>query len=205
MFYHAASDRYIQPGQSFTLGQVQYPSNWLQHATASDKEALGISEVQVAGSHNDPLYYNNTEILSNGVLTKTSTAKTDLSQIKTQLKNQVDSTAGSARTSYLSQGDHVIREYDQAYAEAVAFKDAGYPAEAIPLSVSCWATASVTTATAAADNIIAAGNFLKLKLDQIREARLIGKAGIDSATTVTELKDAYDSSVAAIGALRNVG
>ncbi len=204
MYYIAASDRYLQPGQSFVLGDVQYPSNWLSTVSAGEKAALGITKVQVVGEHNDPTFYNNSEVLSNGVLTKSSAVKADLTQAKNGIKNLIDSVAGSARNSYLSQGDHVIREYDQAYSEANTFKDAGYPVGDVPLSVSCWATASSITAQAAADSIIAQGNFLKLKLDQIREARLIGKASIDAATTVEDILAAKQTALEALGALTNV-
>ncbi len=204
MYYHAASDRYIQPGQSFTLGEVQYPSNWLTTVSTAEKAAIGLVEVQVVGEHKDPTYYNNSEVLFHGVLTKSYTERADLTPAKTQIKNLIDSVAGSARASYLSQGEHVIREYDQAYSEALAYKDAGYPVSPVPLSVSCWATASATTNTAAADNIIAQGDFLKLKLDQIREVRLVSKAAIDSASTVSELIDSKNSALIALEALRNV-
>jgi hypothetical protein len=204
MFYHAASDRYLLPYYSFTLGEVQYPSTWLTTVSEAEKLEKGITEVTISGIHLDSLYYINTETLSNGVLTKNSTARTDLDPIKSKLKGQVDAIAGNVRNSYLSQGDHVLREYDQAYDEAVAFKDAGYPAGSVPLSVSCWATASSSTATVAADDIIAAGDAMKLKLNQIREARLIGKANIEAATNVTDLKSSYDAAVSAINTLRNI-
>lgn len=201
MFYHAASDTYILEGRPFTLGETQYPANWLNFP--ENREALGITEVTVSGSHGDPLYYNNTESLGNGVLTLVSTEKTDLVGVKTSHKNTIDSLAGSIRLSYLSQGEHVIREYDQAYDEAKTYKAAGYSGN-VPVAISCWATASGMTNAEATDNIIAQGDFLKAKLDQIRSERLIGKSQIDAAADVTALKAAFDTCKSNLELLRNV-
>ena len=67
---------------------LQYPRNWINLATDSEKSAIGLIEVTYSGSHGDQDYYINSESApvydaSAGtvVITKSSTAK-DLATLK---------------------------------------------------------------------------------------------------------------------------
>lgn len=43
MPYVLPGNRKVSPDQSFVLNDIQYPPNWLRHATQADKDALGIT------------------------------------------------------------------------------------------------------------------------------------------------------------------
>lgn len=75
MFYHAASDTYIQHGQPFVLAGIQYPANWLNLASPSDKQAAGLTEVSTSGSPGNPNEFFVSENLVNGVRVITNTPK----------------------------------------------------------------------------------------------------------------------------------
>jgi hypothetical protein len=203
-YYHTETDGYFSSEMPFVLNGNQYPAGWLESALAIEIQALGLREIETVGTHKDPFYYTNTESLNKGVLTKSSTPKTNLTEVKKELKRQIDEAAGVIRNSYISAGEHVIREYDRAYAEAVEYKNAGYPASPVPLAISCWAKAINVSNTYAADNIITQGKFLQTVLDRIREIRLTHKASIDGATTVDKLISVHSIALAKLNALKNV-
>ena len=78
---------------------IQYPRNWLNLATDSEKTSVGFIEVTYTGSHKDSEYYNNGESApvydaSKGtvVITKSSTAK-DLANLKSSKKESASSNA----------------------------------------------------------------------------------------------------------------
>lgn len=75
MFYHAATDTYVNEGQPFTLNGIQYPANWLQLATPADKEAAGLTEVSTSGTRGDEKEFFVNESLVNGVRVITNTPK----------------------------------------------------------------------------------------------------------------------------------
>ena len=75
MFYHAATQTYINPGQAFVLAGIQYPANWLELASASDKQAAGLSEVSTSGTRADERYFFVTEELVDGVRVITNLPK----------------------------------------------------------------------------------------------------------------------------------
>ena len=80
---------------------IQYPRNWLNLASDSEKASVGFIEVTYSGSHKSGEYYNNSESApvydaSKGtvVITKSSTAK-DLATVKTEKKTTASSNAYS--------------------------------------------------------------------------------------------------------------
>lgn len=75
MFYHAATQTYVNTGQPFTLAGIQYPANWLELASASDKQAAGLTEVSTSGSRADERYFFVTEELVDGVRVITNLPK----------------------------------------------------------------------------------------------------------------------------------
>lgn len=81
MFYRSESDQYINEGMPFTIGNVDYPANWLNLSTPEEKTALGLEEVVTVGERKDDRYYWVSESLSGATLTITSTPK-DLDVVK---------------------------------------------------------------------------------------------------------------------------
>ena len=78
---------------------IQYPRNWLNLASDSEKASVGFIEVTYSGSHKDSEYYNNAESApvydaSKGtvVITKSSTAK-NLADLKTSKKEGANTNA----------------------------------------------------------------------------------------------------------------
>ena len=81
---------------------IQYPRNWLNLASDSEKASVGFIEVTYTGSHKDGEYYDNAESsavynASAGtvVITKSSSAK-NLADLKTNKKNASSSNAYSS-------------------------------------------------------------------------------------------------------------
>ena len=84
---------------------LQYPRNWLNLASDSEKASVGFIEVTYTGSHKDGEYYNNAESApvydaSKGtvVITKSSTAK-NLADLKEGKKTDASNSAYSALQS----------------------------------------------------------------------------------------------------------
>ncbi len=84
---------------------LQYPRNWINLATDSEKSAIGLIEVTYSGSYKDSNYYDNTESspvydASKGtvVITKSSTAK-DLATLKTSKITEIEDSTNSAMRS----------------------------------------------------------------------------------------------------------
>ena len=77
MFYHPASNQHIREGNPFTIDGVQYPSQWLNHSTPQDKEALGLVEVTTVGTREDDRLYYVTEELVGAELRITNSRKSD--------------------------------------------------------------------------------------------------------------------------------
>jgi hypothetical protein len=84
---------------------LQYPRNWLNLASDSEKASVGFIEVTYTGSHKDGEYYNNAESApvydaSKGtvVITKSSTAK-NLADLKEGKKTDASASAYSALQS----------------------------------------------------------------------------------------------------------
>lgn len=80
-YFHRETCSYIFIGQPFVIGDVQYPSNWLELATDDEITDLGLSKVITVGERKDSRYYDNVESLEGKSLTITAIAK-DSSAIK---------------------------------------------------------------------------------------------------------------------------
>ena len=94
MFYSKQYDKYIAEGTAFTLGEVQYPSNWLNCASAKEKAEAGLVEVTVVGSPANDAYYWVSTTLENGVMIYVNTPK-ELSAVQETAASQVKSSAYS--------------------------------------------------------------------------------------------------------------
>lgn len=94
MFYSSTDGQYIQEGQAFTIGDVQYPNNWLNLSTPEDKVAIGLEEVIATNSPANDQYYWVSSTLDKATLTYTNTPK-DLTSVKSNALSTVNSTAYS--------------------------------------------------------------------------------------------------------------
>jgi len=75
MWYHDKTNTYIGIGTDFILNGIKYPSNWLQLATENDILEIGLLPVTTIGTRGDDKYFDNKEVMSNGVIQITSTLK----------------------------------------------------------------------------------------------------------------------------------
>ena len=110
---------------------IQYPRNWLNLATDSEKTSVGFIEVTYSGTHKSPDYYDNIESApvydaSKGtvVITKSSTAK-DLATLKSSKKQ---SASGTAYGNILPTDWYVVRKSENS--------------TAIPAKISAYRTAT---------------------------------------------------------------
>ena len=78
---------------AFTYKDLQYPSNWIQNATAEEKSAIGLVEVTISGGRKNDDYYDNDlgniVIASDGSASRTwkNTAKTLSTVQSTKIQN----------------------------------------------------------------------------------------------------------------------
>jgi hypothetical protein len=94
MFYSSTDGQYIQEGNAFTIGDVQYPANWLNLSTPEQKLEVGLEEVIATNAPaNDQYYWVSTE-LDKAKLTYINTPK-ELPSVKDSATGQVRSTAYS--------------------------------------------------------------------------------------------------------------
>ena len=100
-------EQLIPDGNQFTIGDIQYPSNWVNLSTLEEKQAIGMVDV-VYGTRPDDRYYWVTEsapVIANGVveINYTSTSK-DLADLKKIAISQVNAQAFSllSPTDYMS-------------------------------------------------------------------------------------------------------
>ena len=92
MFYSSTDGQYIQEGQAFTIGDVQYPQNWLNLSTPEEKSAIGLEEVIATNSPKSDIYYWVSSTLDKATLTYVNTPK-DLTTVKSNSLSQINNTA----------------------------------------------------------------------------------------------------------------
>lgn len=112
---------------------------------------------------------------------------------------KIDTAADSARRAVAGDPLRAV-EYERAAAEAQVFKDAGYPAEAVPRTVAAWAIGG-RTAQQAADSILAESAAYTEALYQIREARLGAKELIRTAMAAGQVEQAQDIAAETIASI----
>ena len=114
MRYKFSDGKTVHKGTAFTYNEIQYPSNWLELSTDSEKEALGLDLIVETSRPNDKFYW----VTDNGDGTYSTTSK-DLEDgaeyidlrgvtrrqlgMKSQFIVQVKTTAGSilAQTDWM--------------------------------------------------------------------------------------------------------
>lgn len=93
MFFHPASNTYVNEGVAFTIDDVQYPANWLNLSTPEDKAALGLVEVVTVGTREDERYFYVSEELVGAELRIVNVPKSpeQIAQMeKAQVQAQID-------------------------------------------------------------------------------------------------------------------
>lgn len=126
-----------------------------------------------------------------------------LTQLQAAYRADIDAQANATRQKYVTFIAAQDATYLQKYDEAKRYKAAGYPASLAGYS---WIAAEVTatgrTATAAADGIIAEGDYWNaIKGPDIERERRKGKLAIDAAATPAAALTARDNAIAALKAL----
>ena len=94
MFYSTTTNTYINEGQAFTIGDVQYPSNWLNLSTPEEKQAIGLEEVVATNQPANDQYYWVSQELNGAPFTYINTPK-NLTDVKANAFNTVNTTAYS--------------------------------------------------------------------------------------------------------------
>lgn len=92
------------------------------------------------------------------------------------LERTIDTAADTARRTLMGDPLRVV-EYSRVTDEAQAFKDTGYPANAIPRSVAAWALNGRTAKEAANDILDEAKKYIEV-IYKLRELRLLGKSQV---------------------------
>lgn len=116
-----------------------------------------------------------------------------------ELCNAIDAAADAARRAVAGDPLRAV-EYERAAAEAQVFKDAGYPANAVPRTVSAWAIGE-RTAQQAADSILQEAVAFNEALYQLREARLGAKEQVRTAMTTNNAQLAQNIAAATIAGI----
>ena len=113
----------------FTVGDINYPANWLRLSTAQEKKDLGITEVADAPTYDSRFYWNDgtaralddvNEVDKNNdpILDENGNQVVTLG-VKSVLKAQEKATAGSLLAKY---DWYVIRKYEASKAIPTAIK-----------------------------------------------------------------------------------
>ena len=113
----------------FTVGDINYPANWLRLSTAQEKKDLGITEIADAPTYDSRFYWNDgtaralddvNEVDENNdpVLDENGNQVVTLG-VKSVLKAQEKATAGSLLAKY---DWYVIRKYEASKAIPTAIK-----------------------------------------------------------------------------------
>lgn len=114
----------------------------------------------------------------------------DPSELSAALYQAIDQAADTARRTVA--GDPLrAEEYKTAATEAQAFKDAGYPANAVPRTVAAWAIGG-RTAQQAADSILTEAAQYNEALYLLRETRLQAKELVRQAMAAGNVELAQD-------------
>jgi hypothetical protein len=112
---------------------------------------------------------------------------------------QIDVAADAARQVVVGDPLRAV-EYEKAAAEAKAFEEAGYPADAVPRAVSAWAI-NGRTSRQAADSILAEAAAYIEALYLIRETRLQAKELIRATMSAGNIEHAQDIAAETVAAI----
>lgn len=183
MPYVLPGGRKVSPDMPFVLGEIQYPPNWLRHATQADKDAIGITW------ENDPPPVE---------------PVIDLAKLKAQISRAVDDDAERYRLKFISPGDgmqmtyrekleqaHGVNAMGEAAANALTPEQsaAQFPTLAASVGIegaSLWAVAQLVLTKYA--------EFAQISFF-VERKRLGEKKAIGEATSVAQVKSIYDAVI----------
>ena len=94
MFYSSSDGQYIQENTPFSINGIQFPANWLNHASPEEKASVGLEEVVTVGERGDDRFYWTGESLVGATLTYTNTPK-QLEDLVSSWVSQINATANS--------------------------------------------------------------------------------------------------------------
>jgi len=121
---------------------------------------------------------------------------------KQQSIDAINEAAGEARKkimlAFVSPGFGTIDEYNNTALEVKKWRDAGSPADDVPLAITAWSTPKQITDEEAAAELEAQEAFLRAKLDEVRALRLAGT--VETANAESEWENVAQPH---IDALRN--
>ncbi|BAU40199.1 hypothetical protein [Ralstonia phage RSP15] len=124
-----------------------------------------------------------------------------LQNAKKAASDGIDAKADEARKA-LVPNETLYVEYDLTSRAALAFRAHGYHTDKeVDKSIACWAAIRKVSLQEATDDIIARHDAYVGLINDIREARLLAKAGIEYATTVDEVRGVYIPSMNTLSAL----
>lgn len=179
MPYVLPGGRKVSPDQGFVLDDIQYPPNWLRHATEQDKSGLGITW------ENDPPPVE---------------PVIDLAQLKAQLSRAVDDDAERVRLKYITPGAGQVLTYQEKFAQASAVQAMGETAanaltqeqrEAQFPTISASVGLEAATLWQCSQLVLQRyAAFASLSL-VIEKTRLAGKKAITDASDVPSARAAY--------------
>lgn len=211
MFIHNGIEIDINLPQ--VLGGNQYPSGWFDHADV--RAAAGIIEIDgappVVGPNQEAvrgpitetagvwsLHWIVADLTLDEIHTREQAALMALTASIAALVARIDADVDAVYAAIVG---NRLAEYNDAAADATAFKAAGY-AGAVPAGVQSWADAKGWTAHQAADDILAAAARLTALRDTIRAQRLAKKEQARAATDATGVNAAAVAWAGALVAIR---
>ena len=113
----------------FTVGDINYPANWLRLSTAQEKKDLGITEIADAPTYDSRFYWNDGTARAlddvdakdekGNLLKNEDGSQMVIRGVKSVLKAQEKATAGSLLAKY---DWYVIRKYEASKAIPTAIK-----------------------------------------------------------------------------------
>ena len=111
MFYSNTDGQYIQENTPFSINGIQFPANWLNHASPEEKASVGLEEVVTVGEKGDDRFYWTGESLVGATLTYSNTPKQlqdDLANNSTGLVTSWVNQINAAANSLLAPTDWMI-------------------------------------------------------------------------------------------------
>jgi len=176
------SFQYIFKGQAHTNTDREYMLN------------IGMDTEQIESVLQQQEYELATSIVGKNYSTMTD------AEVEKACRDAIDEAAGNVRIAYISKGLLVEEEYRLAKTQAEKWIADGKPNE-VPDAVQSWADAANMTPEEAADDIAATALSWEGVLATVRQARLSGKAALNSASSRAEQVTAAAEQVALINEL----
>jgi hypothetical protein len=188
----------FDPSIQRIVGETQYPAGWFLDPL--ERARIGVVEV-TDPVRPDDRFFTSVEN-PDGTYTATPRTAEDLAERhaaeKTAFLFQVKAEAGYVTQQVLSGLDS---EYELAEKEALAYKDAGYPAGSVPESVKAEMDARGVTATAACDTILTAASGWRSAQASLRRNRLatqVAAAASVDAAGLDAVKESWATFMASL-------